>query len=147
MSISLPHRAYEGDHVAISCTGEKNHDIRRLKYFKDGSHIATYSSASSYTIANARFSDSGSYFCKADRKLFLFVDVTEETRHVWLDVQGRGSFLEWICLGRRMPVVGKSEYKAYDNYSRMDKWGWAVCPGVWMCVVLIRYFLEDCAVC
>lgn len=93
--------------MTISCTGEKNHDIRRLKYFKDGSHIATYRSASSYTISNARFSDSGSYFCKADRKLFLFVDVTEETRHVWLDIRGRGSFLERICLGRRMPVVGK----------------------------------------
>ncbi|KAL6082400.1 hypothetical protein STEG23_014326, partial [Scotinomys teguina] len=88
LSISLPHSAYEGDRVEISCTGEKNHDIRRLKYFKDGSRIATYSSAWSYTIDNAKFSDSGSYFCEADRKAFLFMDTTEESRSMWLNVKG-----------------------------------------------------------
>ncbi|XP_052586613.1 Fc receptor-like protein 2 isoform X2 [Peromyscus californicus insignis] len=87
LSISMPHRAYEGDRVDIRCTGENNGDIKRLKYFKDGSRIATYSSASSYTISNARFSDSGSYFCNADRKFFLFIDTTEETRSKWLNVQ------------------------------------------------------------
>ncbi|XP_037062626.1 Fc receptor-like protein 2 isoform X3 [Peromyscus leucopus] len=87
LSISMPPHAYEGDRVVIRCTGHKNGDIKRLKYFKDGSHIATYSSASSYTISNARFSDSGSYFCKADRKFFLFIDTTEETRSMWLNVQ------------------------------------------------------------
>ncbi|KAL6080815.1 hypothetical protein STEG23_023824 [Scotinomys teguina] len=87
LSISLPHSAYEGDRVEISCTGEKNHDIRRLKYFKDGSRIATYSSAWSYTIDNAKFSDSGSYFCEADRKVFLFMDTTEESRSMWLNVK------------------------------------------------------------
>lgn len=87
LSISMPHRAYEGDRVTVSCTGEKNGNIKRLKYFKDGSHIATYSSASSYIISNARFSDSGSYFCRADRKLFLFIDVSEKTSSIWLTVQ------------------------------------------------------------
>lgn len=57
-------------------------------YYKDGSQISTYYSASSYTIPNARPSDSGSYFCKADRKLFLFIDMTEETTTTWLTVQG-----------------------------------------------------------
>uniref|UniRef100_A0A8C2N032 Fc receptor like 2 n=1 Tax=Cricetulus griseus TaxID=10029 RepID=A0A8C2N032_CRIGR len=87
LSISVPRHAYEGDHVSISCTGEKNYDIKRLKYFKDGSHIATYSSALSYTIGNARFSDSGYYSCKADRKLFLFIDTTEKSRDARLSVQ------------------------------------------------------------
>ncbi|XP_051012877.1 Fc receptor-like protein 2 [Acomys russatus] len=87
LSISVPSRAYEGDRVVISCTGEKNSNIKRLKYFKDGSHLSTYGSASSYVISNARLSDSGSYSCKADRKLFLFIDVSEETRSVWLSVQ------------------------------------------------------------
>lgn len=100
----MPRHAYEGDHVSISCTGEKNYDIKRLKYFKDGSHIATYSSALSYTIGNARFSDSGYYSCKADRKLFLFIDTTEKSRDARLSVQGRRSFLEWMCLRRRVPV-------------------------------------------
>ncbi|XP_034356338.1 Fc receptor-like protein 2 [Arvicanthis niloticus] len=87
LSISIPYRAYEGDRVVISCTGERNGDIKRLKYFKNGYHIATYSSASSYIIENARSSDSGSYSCKADRKFFLFIDVTEETGSKWLNVQ------------------------------------------------------------
>uniref|UniRef100_A0A8C8VUT8 Fc receptor like 2 n=1 Tax=Peromyscus maniculatus bairdii TaxID=230844 RepID=A0A8C8VUT8_PERMB len=103
LSISMPQRVYEGDHLDIRCTGKKNGDIKRLKYFKDGSHIATYSSASSYTISNARFSDSGSYFCKADRKFFLFIDTTEETRSMWLNVQAlpiqpeTGSISRWSC--------------------------------------------------
>jgi hypothetical protein len=59
-------------------------------YYKDGSQIATYSSASSYTISNARPSDSGSYFCKAVRKYFLFIDTTEETSSIWFSVQGKG---------------------------------------------------------
>lgn len=103
LSISIPYRAYEGDRVVISCTGERNGDIKRLKYFKNGYHIATYSSASSYIIENARSSDSGSYSCKADRKFFLFIDVTEETGSKWLNVQGRGSFFKWLCLGKRVP--------------------------------------------
>ncbi|XP_012663954.1 Fc receptor-like protein 3, partial [Otolemur garnettii] len=87
LSIDMPHKAYEGDRVVIQCSGEKNKNIRRLMYYKDGSLISTYDSASSYTISHARASDSGSYYCKADRKYFLFVDVTEETRSVWLTVQ------------------------------------------------------------
>lgn len=60
----------------------ENKDIKRLMYYKDGSQISTYHSASSYTISNARPSDSGSYYCKENRKLFLFVDMTEETRSI-----------------------------------------------------------------
>jgi Fc receptor-like protein len=103
LSISLPHRSYEGDQVVISCTGKNNGDIKRLKYFKDGYHIETYSSASSYTIRNARRGDSGSYSCKADRKFFLFIDTTEETGSKWLNVQGRGLFFMRLCLGKRVP--------------------------------------------
>lgn len=87
LSITIPNNAYEGDQVVIRCSGEKNDKIKRLMYYKDGSQISTYYTASSYTIPNARPSDSGSYFCKADRKLFLFIDVTEETRTTWLTVQ------------------------------------------------------------
>lgn len=102
LSISVPQRAYEGDRVVISCTGEDNDNIKRLKYFKDGSHLSTYGSASSYIISNARFSDSGYYSCKADRKWFLFIDVPEETKSVRLSVQGRGSLIKWLCLGGRL---------------------------------------------
>lgn len=120
LSISLPHRVYEGDHVAISCTGEKNHDIKRLKYFKDGSHIATYSSASSYTIANARFSDSGSYFCKADRKLFLFIDVTEETRHAWLDIQELFP-APGLTVSSLQPIEGRSVTLSCNTWLPSDR--------------------------
>lgn len=75
-------------------------------YYKDGSQISTYHSASSYTISNARPSDSGSYYCKEDRKLFLFVDMTEETRSIWLTVQGGGSLFKWMRLERSRACVG-----------------------------------------
>ncbi|XP_069856124.1 Fc receptor-like protein 2 [Dipodomys merriami] len=87
LSIYMPHDAYEGDQVVIRCSGNNNGQIRRLKFYKDGVQLATYSSASSYTISNAKRGDSGSYYCKADRELFLFVDVTEETNSVWLSVR------------------------------------------------------------
>lgn len=87
LSISVPHHAYEGDRVVIRCTGQNNGDIKRVKYFKNSHHIATYSGSSSYTIDNAGLGDSGYYFCKADRKLFLFIDTTEETGSKRLNVQ------------------------------------------------------------
>nr|XP_042135177.1 Fc receptor-like protein 4 isoform X6 [Peromyscus maniculatus bairdii] len=66
--------------------GVTNHDIKTLKYFKDGSQIGTYNGFWIYTISKARFSDSGSYFCKADRKVSLYMDTKEETRSMWLNV-------------------------------------------------------------
>ncbi|XP_036989040.2 Fc receptor-like protein 2 isoform X1 [Artibeus jamaicensis] len=87
LSIDMPHYAYEGDQVVVRCYGEENNKIKRLMYYKDGSRISTYYSTSSYVISNARPSDSGSYYCKADRKFFFFVDVTEETRSAWLTVK------------------------------------------------------------
>lgn len=90
LSIDLQRYAYEGDSVVVRCSGEDNDKIRRLMYYKDGSRIATYSSASSYTISNARPSDSGSYYCKTDRQKFLFIDVTEESSSRQLTVQGEG---------------------------------------------------------
>ncbi|XP_052588136.1 Fc receptor-like protein 2 [Peromyscus californicus insignis] len=86
LKINMPQRVYEGDHVDIICMGVTNHDIKTLKYFKDGSQIGTYSGFWIYTISNARFSDSGSYFCKADRKASLYMDMKEETRSMWLNV-------------------------------------------------------------
>uniref|UniRef100_A0A8D2APA9 Fc receptor-like protein 2 n=1 Tax=Sciurus vulgaris TaxID=55149 RepID=A0A8D2APA9_SCIVU len=87
LSISIPNDVYEGDQVVIRCSGEKNDKIKRLMYYKDGSQISSHHNAPSYTISNARPSDSGSYFCKADRKLFFIIDVTEKTRTSWLTVQ------------------------------------------------------------
>ncbi|KAM7054294.1 Fc receptor-like protein 2 [Molossus nigricans] len=87
LSIEMPRHAYEGDRVVVACSGENNSKIKRLMYYKNGHRIATYHSASSYTISNARSSDSGSYYCKADRTWFLFVDTTEETTSVRLTVQ------------------------------------------------------------
>lgn len=88
LSIDMPRNAYEGDQVVVRCSGEDNSKIKKLMYYKDGSRIATYHSHSGYTISNARSSDSGSYNCKADRTLFLFVDVTEESRSIRLTVRG-----------------------------------------------------------
>ncbi|EHB12372.1 Fc receptor-like protein 2, partial [Heterocephalus glaber] len=87
LNISMPHMAYEGDDVTISCSGENNDAIKKLVYYKNGYQIATYLRALSYTILNARTSDGGSYSCKADRKIFWFIKSTEETRSVWLTVQ------------------------------------------------------------
>lgn len=98
LSISVPQHAYEGDQVVIRCTGQNNGDIKRVKYFKNSHHIATYSGSSSYTIDNAGLGDSGYYFCKADRKLFLFIDTTEETGSKWLNVQGRGRHSSSVCV-------------------------------------------------
>lgn len=86
LSISLPRKAYEGDAVTVRCSGENNDNIKKLVYYKNGYQIAAYSGASSYTISNARTSDGGSYSCKAERKIFWFIERTEETRSVWLTV-------------------------------------------------------------
>ncbi|KAM5237543.1 Fc receptor-like protein 2 [Ctenodactylus gundi] len=87
LTIIVPENVYEGDRVTIQCSGENNNKIKKLTYYKGGSAIATYHSASSYTISNARPSDSGSYSCMADRTIFLFISGTEETRSVWLTVR------------------------------------------------------------
>ncbi|XP_038527671.1 Fc receptor-like protein 2 isoform X1 [Canis lupus baileyi] len=86
LSIDMPSYAYEGDEVVVKCSGERNNRIMTLTYYKDGSLLATYHNLSSYTISNARPSDSGSYSCEANRK-FFFVHKTEKTRSVWLTVQ------------------------------------------------------------
>ncbi|XP_058430113.1 Fc receptor-like protein 2 [Marmota monax] len=87
LSISIPYNVYEGDQVVIRCSGETNDKINRLTYYKDGFQISTYHNATSHTISNARRSDSGSYFCKAERTLFPPIGVTEETRTTWLIVR------------------------------------------------------------
>ena len=101
LSIDMPRYAYEGDRVVVRCSGEENNKIKRLMYYKDGSRISTNYSTSSYVISNARPSDSGSYYCKADRKYFLFVDVTEETRSTWLTVQGEGLTIQVEKIGEK----------------------------------------------
>ncbi|KAL1777781.1 hypothetical protein HispidOSU_010483 [Sigmodon hispidus] len=120
LSISIPHRVYEGDRVDISCTGENNHDIRRLKYFKDGYRIATYTSATSYTITNAKSSDSGSYYCEADRKLFLFIDKTDETRSVRLNVQELFP-APWLTASPLQPLEGSSVTLSCDTRLPSDR--------------------------
>lgn len=101
LSIDLQRYAYEGDRVVVRCSGEDNGKIKRLMYYKDGYRIATYSSASSYTISNARPSDSGSYNCKADRKKFFFIDVTEESSSQQLTVQGEGFTIQVEKSGKK----------------------------------------------
>lgn len=90
LSIDLQSHAYEGDRVVVRCSGKDNGKIKKLMYYKDGSRIATYSSASSYTISNARPSDSGSYYCKSDKSLLYFFEETEGSRTQWLTVRGEG---------------------------------------------------------
>ncbi|XP_023577402.1 Fc receptor-like protein 2 [Octodon degus] len=87
LSITVPHRAYEGDEVTIRCSGEDNSAIKELMYYKNGYQISTYSSASSYVISNARTGDSGQYSCKANRKYLWFLSKNEESKSVWLSVQ------------------------------------------------------------
>uniref|UniRef100_G1QE09 Fc receptor like 2 n=1 Tax=Myotis lucifugus TaxID=59463 RepID=G1QE09_MYOLU len=87
LSIDLQSHAYEGDRVVVRCSGKDNGKIKKLMYYKDGSRIATYSSASSYTISNARPSDSGSYYCKSDKSLLYFFEETEGSRTQWLTVR------------------------------------------------------------
>uniref|UniRef100_G3U0C0 Ig-like domain-containing protein n=1 Tax=Loxodonta africana TaxID=9785 RepID=G3U0C0_LOXAF len=77
LSINMPHYAYEGGQVVISCYGKENIKIKRLMYYKDGNQIAPRHSASNYAVQNTRFSDSDSYSCVSDGRFFLFVDRTE----------------------------------------------------------------------
>ncbi|XP_054995879.1 Fc receptor-like protein 2 [Sorex araneus] len=86
LSIDVPRHAYEGDQVVVRCSGEDNDKIRKLMYYKNGDRIATYDDASKYTISNAKISDSGSYYCKTERKKFWFIYVTEESSTKWLTV-------------------------------------------------------------
>lgn len=88
LSISIPKDVYEGDQVVIRCSGKNNDRILSLKYYKNGSPIATYNYATSYIISNARRSDSGSYLCEAIRELHFYSHVTEKSRTIWLTVQG-----------------------------------------------------------
>ncbi|KAG5215443.1 hypothetical protein JEQ12_001019 [Ovis aries] len=95
LSIDMPYYAYEGDQVVVRCSGRDNNKIKRLTFYKDGAWLPAY--YNTYIISNARPSDSGSYYCKAKRRVFLFIDDTEQTRSVWLTVQGipvSGVFLE-----------------------------------------------------
>ena len=80
LSIDMPYYAYEGDQVVVRCSGRDNNKIKRLTFYKDGAWLPTY--YNTYIISNARPSDSGSYYCKAKRKVFLFIDDTEQTRSV-----------------------------------------------------------------
>ncbi|MXQ95806.1 hypothetical protein E5288_WYG014846 [Bos mutus] len=86
LSIDMPYYAYEGDQVVVRCSGRDNNKIKRLTFYKDGAWLPAY--YNTYIISNARPSDSGSYYCKAKRKVFLFIDDTEQTRSAWLTVRG-----------------------------------------------------------
>lgn len=114
LCVDMPHYVYEGDQVVVRCFGENYYKIKRLMYYKDGYHITTYPSASSYFISNVRPSDSSSYYCKADRKLFLFVDTTEETRSIWLTVQAGDSGMEQDLCGRTR-VRGRGDHQGGIN--------------------------------
>ncbi|XP_070640158.1 Fc receptor-like protein 2 isoform X2 [Bos indicus] len=85
LSIDMPYYAYEGDQVVVRCSGRDNNKIKRLTFYKDGAWLPAY--YNTYIISNARPSDSGSYYCKAKRKVFLFIDDTEQTRSAWLTVR------------------------------------------------------------
>ncbi|XP_008589928.1 PREDICTED: Fc receptor-like protein 2, partial [Galeopterus variegatus] len=87
LSIDMPHHAYEGDEVVVRCSEKNNNDIRRLMYYKDGSQISIYQSASSYTISNAEISDGGSYYCMAHIRHAIFASVTEKSSSIQLTVQ------------------------------------------------------------
>uniref|UniRef100_A0A8C2W125 Fc receptor-like protein 2 n=1 Tax=Chinchilla lanigera TaxID=34839 RepID=A0A8C2W125_CHILA len=87
LSISVPSRAYEGDKVTITCSGEDNDAIKELVYYKNGHQISTHNRASGYIISNARTGDSGRYSCKANRKFLWLLSKQEETESVWLTVQ------------------------------------------------------------
>ncbi|XP_060259217.1 Fc receptor-like protein 3 isoform X3 [Ovis aries] len=85
LTIDMPYYAYEGDQVVVRCSGRDNNKIKRLTFYKDGAWLPAY--YNTYIISNARPSDSGSYYCKAKRRVFLFIDDTEQTRSVWLTVR------------------------------------------------------------
>lgn len=89
----MPQRAYEGDEVTIRCSAYNNGEIMNLVYYKDGYQLSAYSGASNYIISNARTSDSGSYYCKANRNVLWILNKPEETKSVWLHVQGEGLIL------------------------------------------------------
>lgn len=88
LSIDMPYYAYEGDQVVVRCSGRDNNKIKRLMFYKDGAWLPAY--YNTYIISNARPSDSGSHYCKAKRRVFLFIGDTEETRSAWFTVQGKG---------------------------------------------------------
>ncbi|OWK04870.1 hypothetical protein Celaphus_00001861 [Cervus elaphus hippelaphus] len=85
LSIDMSYYAYEGDQVVVRCSGRDNNKIKRLMFYKDGAWLPAY--YNTYIISNTRPSDSGSYYCKAKRRVFVFIDDTEETRSAWFTVQ------------------------------------------------------------
>lgn len=88
LSIDMSYYAYEGDQVVVRCSGRDNNKIKRLMFYKDGAWLPAY--YNTYIISNTRPSDSGSYYCKAKRRVFVFIDDTEETRSAWFTLQGEG---------------------------------------------------------
>uniref|UniRef100_A0A8C6EAL2 Uncharacterized protein n=1 Tax=Moschus moschiferus TaxID=68415 RepID=A0A8C6EAL2_MOSMO len=85
LSIDMPYYAYEGDEVVVRCSGRDNNKIKRLMFYKDGAWLPSY--YNTYIISNAGPSDSDSYYCKAKRRVLLFIDGTEQTRSVWFTVR------------------------------------------------------------
>lgn len=130
LSISLQRHAYEGDRVVVRCSGEENDKIKKLMYYKDGSQIASYSSASSHSISNARPRDSGSYFCKADRTKFFFFTGTEESSSRRLTVQGEGLTIQVGKSGVKQSLCGRPRLQGRGDHLERHKLGVSVWGGV-----------------
>ncbi|XP_013004621.1 Fc receptor-like protein 2 isoform X2 [Cavia porcellus] len=122
LSISMPQRAYEGDEVTIRCSAYNNGEIMNLVYYKDGYQLSAYSGASNYIISNARTSDSGSYYCKANRNVLWILNKPEETKSVWLHVQ-EGSSMTLSC-DTTLPADRSWISLRYDFSRDYNKLGW-----------------------
>lgn len=138
LSIDLQRYAYEGDRVVVRCSGEDNSKIQKLRYYKDGSEIDSFSSASSYTISNARPSDSGRYSCSSIRTKFFFFDAKEESSSRWLTVQGEGLTIQVEKSGgEEQSLCGRPRLQGRGDHPERQKWG-CLCVAVrGLCVLLI----------
>lgn len=129
LSIDMPRYAYEGDEVAVRCSGEHNIFFRKLIYYKNGLQIAVYKSVFSYTISHATISDSGSYYCKIYRQNLLLMEETDESSSVQLTVQGECLTLQINRIGREYGLESRPRIKIKMNISGGGE------GGGWLCVL------------
>ncbi|KYO37357.1 Fc receptor-like protein 5 [Alligator mississippiensis] len=61
--LQIPYTVFEGDQLVLRCRGWKDRTVSDVRYYRNGTDIAPSHTSSSYTIQQAKTTDSGGYHC------------------------------------------------------------------------------------